>query len=225
MLDAPIFHFNDERSFIVEEVVGRVSRGVADPLLLLNDAAYHKIRRLEARPGGERAEYERFRDIARTVGRMGDGDRRRKVEELVRHYAHDIAGNFDPRVYGLSTRILPRALALLLSPKDFSDGFATAGRLQKYLITQGPVDLIRSLSKRGTLVFVPTHLSNLDSVVFGFGLDRESLPPVSYGAGKTPFTNPFNTNTPFGYPTNTFAGVDLKDKYAPRGFGLSRDAA
>jgi glycerol-3-phosphate O-acyltransferase len=28
------------------------------------------------------------------------------------------------------------------------------------------------------VIFVPTHLSNLDSVVFGFALDREGLPPV-----------------------------------------------
>ncbi len=56
--------------------------------------------------------------------------------------------------------------------------------------------------------------------------------PTSFG--YTPFTGPFNTgyNTPFnfgvpsfGYPTNTFAGVDLKDKCSPRGFGLIRDAA
>jgi glycerol-3-phosphate O-acyltransferase len=86
--------------------------------------------------------------------------------------------------------VLPRALTLLLSPKDFSEGFRTAGRLQKHLTRRGPVETLRALSKRGTLVFVPTHLSNLDSVVFGFALDREGLPPVSYGAGKNLFSQP-----------------------------------
>jgi glycerol-3-phosphate O-acyltransferase len=37
---------------------------------------------------------------------------------------------------------------------------------------------------------VPTHLSNLDSVVFGFALERGRLPPATYGAGKNLFTNP-----------------------------------
>jgi glycerol-3-phosphate O-acyltransferase len=50
MGEAPIFQFNEERESIVEEVVGRVSRATPDPLLLLNDAAYHEIRRLEAHP-------------------------------------------------------------------------------------------------------------------------------------------------------------------------------
>ena len=37
---------------------------------------------------------------------------------------------------------------------------------------------------------MPTHLSNLDSVVFGFALERAGLPPATYGAGKNLFTNP-----------------------------------
>jgi len=39
-------------------------------------------------------------------------------------------------------------------------------------------------------VFVPTHLSNMDSVVFGYALERAGLPPATYGAGKNLFTNP-----------------------------------
>ncbi|MBL8602098.1 MAG: 1-acyl-sn-glycerol-3-phosphate acyltransferase [Myxococcales bacterium] len=191
MQEAPIFHFNDERAFIVEEVVGRIARNTRDPLLLLNDAAFHEIRRMEPRPGSEAGELSRFRDLARSVGKLSEDERRRKLEGLARHWATDIAGNFNPKVYGVSTSVLPRALALLLSPKDFSEGFRTAGRLQKHLVTQGPLDTLRALSKKGTLVFVPTHLSNLDSVVFGFALHREGLPPVSYGAGKNLFTNPF----------------------------------
>ena len=37
---------------------------------------------------------------------------------------------------------------------------------------------------------MPTHLSNLDSVVFGFALERAGLPPATYGAGKNLFSNP-----------------------------------
>lgn len=63
---------------------------------------------------------------------------------------------------------------------------------------------------------------------------QNSFQTTPTGYGYTPFTGPFNTgfNTPFnfgvpsfGFPTNTFAGVDLKDKCSPRGFGLIRDAA
>jgi glycerol-3-phosphate O-acyltransferase len=58
------------------------------------------------------------------------------------------------------------------------------------IIVQGPRDHIRRLAEIGTIVFVPTHLSNLDSVVFGFALERAGLPPATYGAGKNLFTNP-----------------------------------
>ncbi len=190
MQEAPIFHFNDERESIVGEVVTRVTRAMPDPLLALNDAAYTEIRRLEKHPGAERAEFAMYRELARGVGRMTEEERRRKIEELARFYAGDVAGNFNPKVFGLTTRVLPRALALLLAPKDFSSGLRSASRLAKHLVTQGPVDLIRSLAQRGTVVFVPTHLSNLDSVVFGFALDREGLPPATYGAGKNLFSNP-----------------------------------
>ncbi len=192
MAEAPqIFHFNGERTSIVEDVVSRVTQGARDPLLLLNDAAWCEIRRLEARPGSERAEYERFRELSRTIGKLSDSERRRRVEEVARVYARDVAGNFNPRVYALSTKVLPAALSLLLSPKDLSLGMRAQGKLREHIVTQGPVERIRALSKIGTVIFVPTHLSNLDSVAFGFALDREGLPPATYGAGKNLFTNPF----------------------------------
>jgi len=191
MGEAPIFYFNDERESIVEEVVGRVVRGAKDPLLLLNDAAYHECKHLETHPGAERAEYLRFREIARTVGRMSEADRIARLDEVARRYARDIAGNFNPRVFALSTRVLPRALTLLLAPKDFTLAEEGIRLLDRHLIVQGPIDTLRALARRGTLVFTPTHSSNLDSVVFGFALERVGLPPVSYGAGKNLFTNPF----------------------------------
>jgi glycerol-3-phosphate O-acyltransferase len=41
-----------------------------------------------------------------------------------------------------------------------------------------------------SLVFVPTHSSNLDSIVLSQALEISGLPPVVYGAGKNLFTNP-----------------------------------
>ena len=122
---------------------------------------------------------------------MSEADRVARLDEVSRRYARDVAGNFNPRVFALSTRVLPRALTLLLAPKDFALAEEGMRLLDRHLITQGPIDTLRALARRGTLVFTPTHSSNLDSVVFGFALDRVGLPPVSYGAGKNLFTNPF----------------------------------
>ena len=66
------------------------------------------------------------------------------------------------------------------------------------ILVQGPRDHIRKLSENGTIVFTPTHLSNLDSVVFGFAIERAGFPPATYGAGKNLFTNPVLKITDFG---------------------------
>jgi glycerol-3-phosphate O-acyltransferase len=59
------------------------------------------------------------------------------------------------------------------------------------VVVEGPIGAIRTLTEKGTVIFVPTHLSNLDSPLFGFALERAGLPPATYGAGKNLFTNPF----------------------------------
>jgi glycerol-3-phosphate O-acyltransferase len=58
------------------------------------------------------------------------------------------------------------------------------------LKVQGDVDLLGRLQSEGSLVFVPTHSSNLDSIVLAQALEISGLPPVIYGAGKNLFTNP-----------------------------------
>ncbi len=186
----PIFEFNRAREGIVDEVVRRVVDGTRDPLLLLNDAAYHETRRLGASGGHELGEW---RALAGALGRMSDDERRRKLEDLARRYAWDVAGNFDPRVYKFASRAAAPLIGIVMSPRatlrnlhHSLDLTSLDGRIQ----VQGPRERIRRLSEIGTVVHVPTHLSNLDSVVFGFALERAGLPPATYGAGKNLFTNP-----------------------------------
>jgi glycerol-3-phosphate O-acyltransferase len=196
----PIFGFNQAREALVEEVVARVTEGARDPQLLLNDAAYMEMRRLEAKGGAELAEW---RSMARKLGKLKKDEILALLRDLSGRYARDVAGNFDPRVYGFATRAMPALLGSILSPRgaiknlprvlaamrpgQFGAALAT---LDDRIIVQGPTGDIRKLAELGTLIFVPTHLSNLDSVVFGFALERAGLPPATYGAGKNLFTNP-----------------------------------
>jgi glycerol-3-phosphate O-acyltransferase len=197
---APIFGFNQSRASLVDEVVRRVSSGVKDPQIVLNDAAYHEVRRLQHGGG---AELGRWQVLARSLGRMSEKELGAELTRLAHHYACDVAGNFDPRVYGFATRALPPLLGGLLSPRGTVKnlprvlaGMRPGGRgaalttLDDRVIVEGPLSDIRALAEIGTLIFVPTHLSNLDSVVFGFALERARLPPATYGAGKNLFTNP-----------------------------------
>jgi glycerol-3-phosphate O-acyltransferase len=188
MREAPIFGFNQAREAIVKEVVGRVEAAVTDPLHALNEAAFLEIRRLKSGP-----EWAEWRQLAASLGRMTDEQLKDKVAELVLRYARDVAGNFDPRVYTLASRAMPPVLGAILSPKAAIRNIhrlTHLSALDDRIVVQGPVDRIRALEKLGTVVYVPTHLSNLDSVVFGFALERSDLAPATYGAGKNLFTNP-----------------------------------
>lgn len=187
---APIFGFNAARSSIVEEVVHRVTTQTKDPLLVLNEAAYLETRRLARSGSPELAEW---RYLAGHVGRMTDAELRDKLRVYAERYAWDVAGNFDGRVYKFASKAIAPLLGALMSPRatlrhlgQSFDLTALDGRI----VVQGPREHIRKLTEIGTVVYTPTHLSNLDSVVFGFAIERAGLPPAVYGAGKNLFTNP-----------------------------------
>ena len=195
--DAPIFGFNDARADIVRTVIDRVVLSTRDPLLALNDAAYHETKRLEGsrRPDDVR-ELGEWQKLARSLARTSDAERRQRLRDLSERYGWDVAGNFDPRVYKVSTRLLPPIVTALLAPSNFAGLVKTPSKivsldtLSDQVIVEGPLDKLRSVVQRGTAVYVPTHLSNMDSIVFGYALERAGLPPATYGAGKNLFTNP-----------------------------------
>ncbi|MCA9621707.1 MAG: hypothetical protein KC731_21940, partial [Myxococcales bacterium] len=197
MIEAPIFRFNSERDSLVARTIERVVETTSDPLWILNDAAYHETRRLDGTKRPKDIErLEDWRRLARRLGRMSEAKRRERLREIAGEYSRDIAGNFDPRVFHVSTRLVPALVTSLLSPRSLprmlrhpQDLFSLDALGQKVLV-EGHIDHLKRLAKIGTLVFVPTHSSNLDSIVFGFALEKCGLPPATYGAGKNLFTNP-----------------------------------
>src|SRR5205814_9341426 len=121
MHDAPISGFTAARADIVNAVVSRVVAAIGDPLLALNDAAYYETKRLEgSRKPHDQREFAEWRQLARSIGRMSDEERRRRLQDLVERYAWDVAGNFDGRVYRISTRLLPPVVTAMLSPRKLA---------------------------------------------------------------------------------------------------------
>lgn len=195
--EPPIFGFNAARETIVREVVERVVDSSKDPLFQLNDAAFHEIKRLgSARRKKDQERLAEWQRLARTIGRMTEHERVEKLRELAQDYAWDVAGNFDPRVYKASTKILPGLVTGLLAPSTLGKLFKNPAALTSLdaladkVSLEGPIAKLQTLAQKGVLVFVPTHLSNMDSIVFGYALERAGLPPATYGAGKNLFANP-----------------------------------
>ncbi|MFO1519606.1 MAG: 1-acyl-sn-glycerol-3-phosphate acyltransferase [bacterium] len=102
-------------------------------------------------------------------------------------------GSFSGGMYQVATRIVPVTLNLLLnslSPlklaREIPSGFS---HLDDQIVIEGSSDLLPVLAEKSTLVVVPTHCSNLDSVLIGYVLYRLGLPPFLYGAGLNLFSN------------------------------------
>ncbi|MGB9337701.1 MAG: 1-acyl-sn-glycerol-3-phosphate acyltransferase [Polyangiales bacterium] len=195
--DPSIFWFNSERDDVISDVVNRICvTQEADRARLemaLNDAAFHEIRRLEKQRDDEaRDRLGYWRSMIRRIGKMDDSEQRRVLHTIVTNMARDIAGNFDPRVYRFARRAAPRLIGGVMEPRRLTEGLieGSPASLDRVLRVQGDLDQLRELQTRGTLVFVPTHSSNLDSIVLSQALEISGLSPVVYGAGKNLFTNP-----------------------------------
>ena len=182
---------------VVDHLVGAASQGHSDSLEeLINDTLYHEHLRLEKEDPRDptqrayRARYERARQ--RMKGSSFEVQRD-LVSELARHFVEEVVGNFNPYVYQLATRVIPAGLSLMLragsARRLASPGEMLAG-VSDHMLIQGEVDHIQSLLNQGTLMVVPTHSSNLDSMVLGYAAYLTGIPPLLYGAGLNLFSNP-----------------------------------
>ena len=195
---ARILTFNDERESIVAEVVDRVvskhSSTAKRIEAALAEAAFHEIKRLEAQRDDEaRAHLGAWRSMLRRVPHMTRDEAEDELRRIVLRMTNDIAGNFDPRVYDIAREGIPRLLVGTIRPRALPAALlgGNLDALDRLMTVEGDLDHLRRVEKHATLVYVPTHSSNLDSIVLGYALERVGLSPVMYGAGKNLFTNPF----------------------------------
>src|SRR5580693_10667915 len=167
-MQPPIFGFNRARQGIIEEVVQRAFEAARDPRLMLSEAAFLEIWRQQSTGVDDVVPLAEWRALARSLGRMSEGDCAQRIRELSARHANDVAGHFDPRVYGFASRAIAPLIGMLMSPMQTVRHFGSAFDLRALdgrVLVQGPIGTIRVLSEKGTLIYVPTHLSNVDSVV------------------------------------------------------------
>jgi len=88
--------------------------------------------------------------------------------------------------------MIPGLIAGVMNPRELARETLSAGQIGVHRLVSitGHLEQLHALSQIGTVIVVPTHSSNLDSLAVGESLAREDLPPVVYGAGKNLFTNP-----------------------------------
>jgi len=112
------------------------------------------------------------------------------LKDIVLRYVQEITGNFKPSHYRLARRIIKFGFARLLNAariKKFGALWRGDLTLQDKIQITGETEQIRKLAKIGTVVIVPTHFSNLDSILIGWVIHTLGLPPFIYGAGLNLF--------------------------------------
>jgi glycerol-3-phosphate O-acyltransferase len=177
---------------VVSRVLARLASDAAAPPLeeMIQETLYTEHRRLAAGEAGPRAEADRrfLDDLGRDLADASTDTGKGLLARIVEHYTEEIAGHFNPLVYGLATQLLPPALGTLLGASaEAHDGALSIG---DRILLEGAPAALPALARRGTLVLAPTHVSNLDSLVLGSAILRLGLPPFAYGAGLNLFENP-----------------------------------
>lgn len=137
------------------------------------------------------------------------------MQRIVARYANEIAGNFKPTQYRLTREIVKFWFSRLLNGarvKKFGAFFRNRYTLRDKIQIVGKAEQLRTLATKGTVIMVPTHFSNLDSILIGWIIHSLGLPAFIYGAGL----NLFNIKI-FAYFMNSLGAykVDRRKKNLP----------
>jgi glycerol-3-phosphate O-acyltransferase len=200
--DWPIFKMHQDRDGFVREIdqftIQRLEHNYQDRLsgLIAKTSYLEKIRIKEdpwkVDPPDDRQFWNRIQKnlIEKSLDTSEEEVRQNSLlllNRIVHRYSEEIVGTFRINTFLFARRFLTFFFNRLLNTaasRNFKRIYNRKHRLYQRLIAVGEVEAIRSLMKKGTVVVVPTHFSNLDSILLGYVMDSVlGLPSFSYGAG------------------------------------------
>jgi glycerol-3-phosphate O-acyltransferase len=200
--DWPIYKLSEDRRNFIKEIDAFTLRRFMDkPTSEMTDilakTIYQERIRMKEEPWKVDPPNERqfWKKIQRQlVGHSLDRseeEARRTNEELLRRiihrYSEEIVGTFRKKTFLFARRFLTLFFTRLLNTaagRNLRRFWGSTHRLQDRLLVRGHVETVRELMTKGTVIIVPTHFSNLDSILVGYALDSfVGLPSFSYGAG------------------------------------------
>lgn len=202
--DWPIVQLSKDRKALIDEVSTRVYK---DMLLHRGDTLREElemtIHREKMRvksnpwkvdPGDERSFWKGLQARLMAANPADNAASRAEEEEIlnliIHRYANEIAGNFKKSAYRFAQRFVTFGFARLLNAARVKGLLALFSRqldLDDKLHVVGETAHLRALARQGTIVMVPTHFSNLDSILIGWAIQHLGLPPFIYGAGLNLF--------------------------------------
>ena len=109
------------------------------------------------------------------------------LQKIIHRYSEVIVGTFQISTFRFAQRFLTAFFNRIFNAavgRSLRAMFRGKRNLFERLNIMGDVETVRSLFQHGTVVVVPTHNSNLDSILVGYAMDQiMGLPSFSYGAG------------------------------------------
>ena len=206
--DWPIYKLSQDRESFLEEAISKtidnLLQSYSNAAVLhseLKSVLYQEKNRLTKEPWKSDTPEERifWSEIKRQILLTDKLDEEKKqfkqdkkiLRSILEYYSLEIVANFEPGKYNIARRILPFLFSRLMnaSPgKKLKFLFGSKQTIYDKFNITGPIDHIRNLSKKGTVIIVPTHFSNIDSPTIGLIIDIIGLPAMTYGAGINLFT-------------------------------------
>lgn len=207
ILEWPIYQMSARRYEFIQEVielsVQEVLSLVPEKQDLLDELArtlYQERARIyekpwKADPEDEKEYWSNARRELVAINTIEDSDEqyaaaKKLLGSVISRYVNEIIGNFDPSVYEFAKRAIPFGFSRLLKTSfglRFKERLSNTFNTRDRIGYAGDIETIRELGKTHTLVIVPTHISNLDSILIGWGIQDIGLPAFIYGAGLNLF--------------------------------------
>lgn len=202
MEDWPIYRLSKDRAeflreideFTFHRIANRHKKDLAD--VLVKTIYQERIRIKESPwkvdPPNERQFWNRIskRLIKKSLDR-NDPEAKAAAEDIlqkiIHRYSEEIVGTFQIGTFKFAQKFLTAFFSRLFNAavgKSIRAIFRGKRHLYERLNVVGDVETVRELFRHGTVVVVPTHSSNLDSILVGYAMDQiMGLPSFSYGAG------------------------------------------
>ncbi|MCX7743029.1 MAG: 1-acyl-sn-glycerol-3-phosphate acyltransferase [Flavobacteriales bacterium] len=206
----PIFRYNKKRNQVIQLVkkytlkhfIENNSENIHE---LIAECLYLEQIRIKEQPWrvDPSDEKEFWKDVKYKLKEIKNksvlGESTKQLEEelllkIIDRYAQEIAGNFKISTYRIATILVPFVLTKIFNAsirirnrKEYHLHKNKSYSLNDKVKVIGDIELIRKLSTKGTILLLPTHFSNLDSIVMGWTIRTIGLSPFMYGAGLNLF--------------------------------------
>jgi glycerol-3-phosphate O-acyltransferase len=203
--DWPISKFAKGRSEFIAElnelVIKRISENGKRSLdEVIAKTIYLESQRIKSNPwkvdpSNEDVYWKSINNDLQEALKLADKDEALKkiCARIINRYNEEIVGNFNVKTFYFARKLLTFLFRIVynkFSAKGQSIFWGSKQNLLEKIHISGFVEETRALFKKGTVVIVPTHFSNIDSVMIGYTVDTlAGMPAFSYGAGLNLFNN------------------------------------